>query len=252
MVENNKENVQLVISHLEGCAGNFLGWLAVNSVADNLLFRVDTELNNFVLSVNGRDDWQGEVNSRLKSHKVIVTHNFDIPLIKKTFPAAKIIQVYPYTHIGNVLYNISHKKLTLKTNNQIDNHYIDIRHWHNRIQSFTPNTKCYDYWMLSDMNCIKNMLATSLSNNQILYFKNYWNNQLKNDLSLPLRRMSIPQLIKFWQIDNQFTPWMIAWVIYVYEYLHNFPENDRLWSIDDAPNFCNWADVARIQTRYRV
>ena len=47
MGNKNKEEVRLVISHLEGCSGNFLGRLFVNSYSKSQsFFRVDTDLKS--------------------------------------------------------------------------------------------------------------------------------------------------------------------------------------------------------------
>jgi hypothetical protein len=253
MVENNKENVQYVISHLEGCSGNFLGFLIADVVPKNTnIFRVDTGPNDLVLSLNGRYHWHKEIQARIKNHTVVVTHNFDTELINTTFPNAKIIQLYPYTHIGNVLYNISYKKLTLKLSNLVDNHFIDIANWHKKIQSFTPSQTCYNYWNLTDVNFLKDIISKELTDSQKLFFNNYWATQLNYNLNMPSDKMSMPDLIKFWGIEDNFSPWMVAWLIYVFEYLHELPEEKRLWSINDAINFCSWADVTRLERMYRV
>ena len=125
-----KKNIQLVISHIEGSSGNFLARLYTgNDLKNQPTVRVDINLDPFVLAINGRNTWDKELNSGLKDHNVVVTHNFDLGQIIKTFPTTQIIQIYPYTKIGNVLYNISHKKLKLTLNNHIDNNLIQIKEW---------------------------------------------------------------------------------------------------------------------------
>lgn len=253
MVNYNKENVQFVISHLEGCSGNFLGYLLADVIPQKKnIFRVDTQNNDLVLSIDGRNAWHEEIQTRIKNHTVVVTHNFNNTLIRSTFPNSKIIQLYPYTHIGNVLYNISYKKLTLKLDNPVDNYYIDIAIWHKKIQSFVPSQPCHDYWRLTDVNFLKEMNSRELSDHQQCLFDNYWASQLKNNLNMPSNKISMMGLIELWQIEYNFTPWMVAWLIYVFEYLHGLPEENRLWSINDAINFCSWSDVTRLETLYRV
>ena len=130
----NKEKVQLVISHLEGCSGNFLGRLfADDNDKNQSCFRVDTNKHPQVLSIDGVDNWDQEL-ERFDGHRVVVTHNFDQQQICNSFPNARIIQVYPYTHIGNVLYNICFKKLNNTLGNQIDNYLIHIVEWYQHIQ----------------------------------------------------------------------------------------------------------------------
>lgn len=253
MVKNNKKNVQFVISHLEGCSGNFLGRLIASPKSTRELFRVDYDLNDHVLAINGRGDWETEIATKLISHTVVVTHNFNIDEIKHTFPSANLIQIYPYTHIGNVLYNVCHKKLSLKLDNKIDNYYLDIKIWHNRIKCQRPKVPCHDFWELASVKTLQKMLSIKrLSNDQLKYFNSYWGNQLQFDLSLPGSRMDIYELVKFWKIGGCFDCWMIAWVIYVYEYLNNLNESNRMWTIDDAIYFSDWTDVASIEKMYYV
>jgi hypothetical protein len=170
MGKNNKENIQFVISHLEGCSGNFLGYLAASEKLYESYFRVDNNPSDLVLSINGRTTWHEEIDSRLRNHKIVVGHNYDIELIKNTFPKASIIQIYPYTHIGNVLYNVSHKKLNIKLTNQVDNHFIDLNIWYHRIQEQKPLQMCVDFWDLTDKNKIEKLLGTQLTPEQNSFF----------------------------------------------------------------------------------
>jgi hypothetical protein len=254
MGTENKKNVQFVISHLEGCSGNFLGYLAVSAKPQNShrVFRVDTNFNEQVLSLNGRTTWNTEVDQQLKSHSVIVTHNYDRLQIQETFPSARLIQLYPYTHIGNVLYNICFKKLNLKLTNVIDNHFLDISIWFNRLNQEKPNYLCTNVWALRSIEEIENLLGSVLSSGQIEFFNQYWEEQLQYELTLPLEPMSIASLIELWKIKNDFSPWLIAWTIFVYEHINGLQESDRHWSINDSSNFESWTSLQRIESNYRT
>lgn len=249
MGTRNQNQVQLVISHLEGCSGNFLGRLfADNHKSDQTLFRVDTNLHPEVLAIDGYSNWAEEV-SKLEEHRVVVTHNFDIETIRSTFPQARIIQIYPYTHVGNVLYNVCFKKLNTKIPNIIDNHLIHLQEWYQHIQQRRPATECTDFWTLTDQRSVEQLLDIKFSPTQAEFFEQYWQQQLQYPLSIPTEPQSIAQLIDQWQIGDQFTDWLVAWTIFVYELINHRPESTRLWSID-TERFNSWADVEQIQDRY--
>ena len=95
MGNKNQNQVQLVISHLEGCSGNFLGRLfADNFDKTQSFFRTDSDLHPDILAIDGVTTWEKEL-GRLENHQVVVTHNFDQAQIASTFPKAKLIQIYP-------------------------------------------------------------------------------------------------------------------------------------------------------------
>lgn len=252
MGKNNKERVQLVISHIEGCSGNFLGRLAVGyrKYAHNV-FRVDQDLNDQVLAINGRESWTHEIENRLMSHHVVVTHNFDRVLISQTFPNAKIIAVYPYTHLGNVLYNICWKKLTVTLTNAVDNHYLHIREWYEKIQHWRPEYICNDWWDLTDIEKIQCLLDAPITQSQQQFFDTYWKNQLCLKLDFPKESCTITELIQKWKLHDRFDPWLTALVIFVYELTNGWNESDRLWTIDDADKFAGWQDVIDIGEKYQ-
>lgn len=249
MGNKNKEEVQLVISHLEGCSGNFLGRLFVNSYSKSQsLFRVDTDFNDQVLAIDGVDNWTQELR-QLNNHRVVVTHNFDQQQISQHFPNAKIIQIYPYTHIGNVLYNICFKKLNTKLDNLIDNHLLHIVEWYQHIQQRRPAQTCADFWQLTDQQAVENLLEIKFTNLQKQFFSGYWKQQLPYSLDIPDSPLTIEELISNWKIENYFNDWSIAWTIFVYELINQRPEHQRLWSID-IDKFASWNDLSKIQTRY--
>ena len=159
----NKEKVQLVISHLEGCSGNFLGRLFADANnKSQSFFRIDTGEHPRVLAVNGIDTWDQEL-QRFDDHQVVVTHNFDQQQIFKSFPNAKIIQLYPYTHIGNVLYNICFKKVKNTLDNQIDNYFLHIVEWYQHIQQRRPSQNC-TYFLASRGIICANCLSPTFGN----------------------------------------------------------------------------------------
>jgi hypothetical protein len=249
MGTENKEAVQLVISHLEGCSGNFLARLYVNSTSKSKsLFRVDTDLNDQVLAIDGVNNWTQELH-RLSNHKVLVTHNFDQQHISQHFPNAKIIQIYPYTHIGNVLYNICFKKVKTKLDNLIDNHLLHIVEWYQHIQRRRPAQNCTDFWQLTDQQAVENLLEIKFINSQKQFFTNYWKQQLPYSLNIPDSPLSIEELVSIWKIENYFNDWSIAWTIFVYELINQRLECQRLWSID-VDKFVSWNNLSEIQTRY--
>jgi len=246
MGTRNKENVQLVISHLEGCSGNFLGYLAAEAMhADRAAFQIDVALNKQVLSINGRTAWLDEIESQLALHSVVVTHNYNQTLIQKTFPKAQLIQIYPYTHVGNVLYNICYKKLNQKLENAIDNYFLDIGNWFDKIKKEEPDYRCTDFWCLHDKTQIENLLGTKLSPTQDQFFNQYWKEQLPYELDMPKQPMTISELVNFWKIENGFSLWLVAWAIFVYERINGLKETNRLWTINDAPKFDSWNAVIK-------
>jgi len=250
MGKTNKENVRLVISHLEGCSGNFLGKLFSDRFdKDQSFFRVDHgELDPQVLPIDGVGNWDQEL-TRLKDHHVVVTHNFDRAHISKCFPNAKIIQIYPYTHIGNVLYNICFKKLNHTLPNLLDNYLLHITEWYDHIQKRRPTQTCTNFWQLSDQQAIESLLEIKFTKTQEDFFNQYWKNQLARDLTIPDSAMSIQELVSFWKVDDCFDQWLAAWTIFVYELTNKRLEQNRSWSID-TDNFESWTDLAKIQTRY--
>jgi len=253
MGTDNKEKVQFVISHLEGCSGNFLGYLIADTghTVENV-FRVDSRLNDRVLSINGRGiTLEAEINQRLISHDIVVTHNYDRDQLQNIFPNAQLIQIYPYTHIGNVLYNVCYKKLSIKLDNPIDNYFIDIGIWINRITAENPGYLCNNYWDLKDKLKIQQLLGHELTTTQHRFFDQYWAVQLPFELNMPDRPMNILELVDYWQIQNNFTPWMFAWVVFVYEYTNSLAEKNRQWSIDDVDRFDSWSALAQIESQYR-
>lgn len=252
MGTKDKTKVQLVISHLEGCSGNFLGYLVADSDCDYPnVFRMDKDHNDYVLSINGKTTWHEEIESRLNDHSVVVTHNYNRTQIQQTFPTAQIIQIYPYTHIGNVLYNICHKKLDMKLENVIDNHFLNIQIWVDYIKNSEPKTSCTNFWDLRDKNKIQNLLGTELSLSQLSLFNRYWAQQLPHELDMPNYPMGIDELIEFWKIKNDFSLWNVAWTIFVYEHINNLQETDRLWSIDQTDKLDCWENVIKtIQSQY--
>jgi hypothetical protein len=251
MGNTNKEKVQLVISHLEGCSGNFLGRLFTD---DNdrtpSRFRNDINKHPQVLSINGVDTWDQEL-KRFNDQQVVVTHNFNQQQISKSFPNAKIIQIYPYTHIGNVLYNICFKKVNTKLDNLLDNHLIHIVEWYQHIQQSRPSQDCTNFWQLRDQLQVENLLEIKFTKTQEDFFKKYWDQQLTYSLSIPTEPLSIEQLVAVWNIDNYFNDWSVAWTIFVYELINCRLEHQRLWSVD-VDKFNSWNDLAKIQNRYDV
>jgi hypothetical protein len=252
MGTDNKEKVQFVISHLEGCSGNFLGYLIADTghTVENV-FRVDGKLNDQVLSINGRGLLLNqELDQRLQSHSVVVTHNYNLAQLQHTFPRAKLIQIYPHTHLGNVLYNVCYKKLTTKLDNAIDNYFIDIGIWFDRISKEYPGYDCINFWDLTNKNKIQHLLGAPLTKAQHQFFDRYWATQLPYQLDIPKEPMGIADLIKFWKIEHEFSPWFVAWVIFVYEMINNRSETSRLWSINHAANISDWCALEKIELQY--
>lgn len=252
MGKNNKERVQFVISHFEGSSGNFLGYLVADQMpAGQDFFRIDVKLNSTVLSINGRNTWHQEIEQHLDKHSVVVTHNYEKDLIACTFPNAKIVQIYPYTNVGNVLYNICSKKLDLKIPNQVDNHLINLREWHSRLTESRPLHDCHDFASLRQRHEVEKMLGIRLNTRQDEFFNQYWQRQICYRLDLPKKAMSIRELVDFWQIQDFFNSWSVAWTIFAFERCHCFAEADRLWSIDDTTITQNWKNLSMIENLYQ-
>jgi hypothetical protein len=249
MGKDYKKNVELVISHIEGCSGNFLGRIYANrELGNEKTFRVDHNLHTDVLATGDKDNLINLLEHRFKNHRVIVTHCQDLETLQELFPAAKILSIYPYSHIGNVLYNISIKKLKITLSNAVDNHWLHINEWFNSIVSRKPVDVCIDFWDLTDKKKVQDMLGIELDTDQDKFFDQYWASQLQYELDLPTDPMTVDQLVHYWNINDFFCPWTVAWTIFVYEKIHNLKEGSRLWSIDQP--FNSWQDVASVESRY--
>ena len=249
MGTSNKEKVQFVISHLEGCSGNFLGRLfACGNKRSRAKFRIDADLHPSVLAIDGTSHFDKCI-QKLENHSVVVTHCYDRQLIKDTFPNARTVALYPYTHVGNVLYNICYKKLTNKIPNLVDNYLIHIKEWHAHLVAKQPAYPCHDFWGLTDVSLIESWLGITLNRAQMIFFEDYWKLQMMLPLDLPQSPKTIPELIEQWQCQDRFDKWLLAWTIYVYELINGLDESQRTWSID-TEEFTTWNDVARIQNKY--
>lgn len=248
MGKSYKENVQLVISHQEGSGGNFLARLFANvNLDDQTIFRTDTNLHPVVLATGNLDNLNLYLRIRYVNHSIIVTHCQDIITLREMFPSAKIIQIYPYSHIGNVLYNISSKKLKLSMSNLVDNHLIQISEWFDKIQKEYPKQNCTDYWDLTNQSTVERMLGISLDSTQSNFFNRYWDSQIKYELNWPTSKLTIRELLSLWELE-EFNEWFAAWTIFVFEKTHNLKENTRLWSIDQP--FKSWENIFEIEQMY--
>lgn len=249
MGSTNLKTVQFVISHLEGCAGNFLGRLIADCDLESQdLFRTDKKPHPTVLSVN--QCTKQELDEKFDQHLVVVTHNFDLIYLKNLFPTARFIGIYPYSHMGNVLYNICMKKLTVTLDNKIDNYLIQIKQWHQYLLDKKPTFDCVNFWDLTNIDIAENLCGQQLTPSQQNFFYQYWNTQLKFELNMPGNKIGIQQLINQCKIDNFFNEWAVAWVIYVYEWANQLKESSRLWSID-VEKFQTWSDVIKIEEQYQ-
>ena len=245
-----KEQIQLVVSHLEGCSGNFLARLyADHNLNTQSTFKVDGDQHPKVLAINGRQNLEYEL-GKLNNHTAVVTHNFDLQLLTNTFPNAKIIQIYPYNKVGNVLWNISHKKLTTTLANTVDNHIIHIVEWKKYLDTISPTVGCVDYADLNDQNFVESLLDIRLNVSQLKFFNDYQRQQLPYTLNWPADVCGIQELIEQWAINDWFNAWSIAFTVCVFEDINGYKESQRLWSIDQS-QFCTWADVVKLESQYQ-
>jgi len=244
-----KNNIELVISHYEGSGGNFLGRLYAGKNLDSQPdFRVDTNRDPYSLPINGRDNWYEELEQDLVDHTVLITHNYDRELITNTFPTAKLIQLYPCRQVGNCLYNISYKKLSLSMSNAVDNHYIQIQDWYEHYTKHTPEYPCVDPVDLSNKPFVEQLLGVQFTVEQDRYFNKYWSNQLKYRLSIPTKPLSMLDLVNLWAIQNWCTEWSVAFLLYVYELTHDLFDR-RKWSIDQQ-DLTSWDSVYLLEKQY--
>ena len=245
-----KDQVQLVVSHLEGCSGNFLARLYADyNLNDQSTFKVDGDQHPKVLAINGRQNLEYEL-GKLNNHIAVVTHNFDQQLLTTTFPKAKIIQIYPYNKVGNVLWNISHKKLTTTLSNAVDNNLIHIVEWKKYLDNIIPTNDCIDYADIDNQSFIESLLGIKLNDSQLKFFNDYQSQQLPYTLDWPNRVCSIQELINQWAIDDWFNTWSIAFTVGVFEDINGYRESQRLWSIDQQ-QFYSWDDVVKIEYQYQ-
>ncbi len=244
--------VQLVISHLEGCSGNFLGKLASNKFStDQQFFRIDYQPDDIVLALDGRNDWYKEL-EKIGQHEIVVTHSFDLETIHNTFPCARTIQIYPYTHIGNVLYNISHKKLITTMQNKVDNHLIHLNEWFEFLEQQRPDFECVNFWSLRNIATVEQLLGGPMTSLQQDFFQRYWQCQLNLELSIPETPMSIIELTKHWKIQDQFDHWLVAWTIFVFERINSLSEDQRRWTVSNADQYKSWIQLETIETQYKI
>tara|TARA_R110000822_G_scaffold308837_2_gene437272 strand:- start:18 stop:779 length:762 start_codon:yes stop_codon:yes gene_type:complete len=246
---DTKNNIELVISHYEGSGGNFLGRLYAGKNLDSQPdFRVDTNRDPYSIPINGRDNWYAELEKDLKDHTVLITHNFDLKLIADTFPDAKLIQLYPYSQIGNILYNISHKKLSMSMDNAVDNHYIHIQDWYAHCVQHRPDYTCTDPADLSNKPFIEQLLGVQFTVEQDRYFNKYWSNQLKYNLVIPNTPLSMCELVNLWAINDWCTDWSMAFLLFVYELTHGLIDQ-RKWSIDQQV-YNDWDSIYLLENQY--
>lgn len=248
MGNDYKTNIQLVISHQEGSAGNFLARLYANlDLYKQTAYRTDLDLHPLILATGDINNLNFYLKHHYNNHSVIVTHCQDLKILEYMFPEARILQIYPYSHIGNVLYNISTKKLKPSIHNLVDNHLIHITEWFSKIEKNRPLQQCIDYWELTNKEQVEKILGINFDLEQDKFFKKYWASQLAYDLNWPAKPMSIQELIDFWKLDV-FDAWFVAWTIFVFEKTHNLKEKDRQWSIDQT--FESWDQVKTIEHMY--
>lgn len=249
MGKNYQKSIELVISHVEGSAGNFLARLYANvDLKTQKTYRADGSLHPRVLAVGDIDDLKQALINEFDQHIVVVTHCQDCALLQQMFPAAKILQIYPYSQIGNVLYNISTKKLKTTMPNLIDNHLLHIREWFASIENRKPTQTCVDFGDLLNKDKVQRSLGIVFDTEQDNFFNRYWDSQLKYKLDIPTTPMSIRELIGHWGVENFFSSWMVAWTIFVYEKLHGLGETNRTWTIEQS--FKSWQDVEAIESKY--
>lgn len=241
--------MELVISHFEGCSGNFIGHLYANKEFDLLnKFRVDLYRDPYVLAINGRDSWSAELKN-CKEHKILVSHQFNKELIHQTFPNAQKIAIWPYTKQMNVLWNICYKKIPVSRGHNIDYYYINLKDWHIKLQEHTPRYQCFDYGQLTNSSYVESMLKITLDSRQQKFFNDYWKNQLQHNLTWPIEAMPISDIILWYGLANDITDWNIALVLYTFETINNLQESQRKWSIDNVNN-TSWAEIIELQHKY--
>ena len=240
-----KESVETVISHVPGSSGNFLGRLiaGIDPKQQKSFYRIDTDQIPEVVALNYLDL------DKIHQHRIVVLHDFDKKILKH-FPYANHIAIYPYSNIGNVLYNISTKKLTPTMENIKDQYYLQIKEWHNIILNRKPDYLCWDFKNLKDINFLKEKL-TSLSENQINFFNNYWENQINYDLDILNKKQSMNDIVLQNNITKWFNDWSAIYVIYCYEFCNGIPESARRWSIDNL-SLTNWKDLYNIEGQYDI
>lgn len=243
MGKNLKKNVEFVISHFPGSSGNFLARLITNKnvKTQDSFYRIDTDSDSDVLAREYLDL------ESIKNHRVLTLHDFNKQVLDY-FPNARHIAIYPYSNIGNVIYNISTKKFTSSMSNIQDQYFLLIKNWHEIINQNKPEYKCWDYKNLRSIDFLQKNLF-KFSKNQIEFFETYWNHQLDYNLNIPSEPMSIEEIISRNNIEEWCNDWSISFVIYCYEYCNNLLDIKRHWSVDKI-SLTNWQDVCKIQKQY--
>lgn len=249
MGKTDSKDMELVISHFEGCAGNFIAHLYANKNFEILkTFRVDVSTYSHICTIEGRNDWHTELKA-CKDHEILVSHQFDKDLIQSAFPNTRHIAIWPYTKQMNVLWNICHKKLSAHQIHNIDHCYINLKEWHNKLNSHIPSYECFDYGRLSDIDYVEYMLNTTLESDQQQFFKEYWLSQNNLNLTWPSNAMSIPEIIKWYHLENNITKWGVALVLYTFESVNGLQESQRKWSIDNITG-TDWDEIVQLQLEY--
>ena len=132
--------------------------------------------------------------------------------------------------------------------NAIDNHYIQIKYWHEHYAKHTPEYPCIDPVDLSNKPFVEQLLGVQFTVEQDRYFNKYWSNQLKYRLSIPPKPMSMQQLVAQWDIEDWCTEWSVAFLLYMYELTHGLIDR-RKWSIDHQ-DFSSWDSVYLLENQY--
>lgn len=243
MGRNTKESVEFVISHLPGCSGNFLARLIsdVDVSEQKSFYRIDIDRNSDVAALDFLDF------SKINQHRVVVLHDFDRKNLRY-FPNAKHIAIYPYTNVGNIIYNITTKKVTPNIKNIKDQYYLWLQDWHKHIINKKPNYKCWNYNSLKDIDFLQKEIF-KFNQNQIEFFYTYWKNQNQYNLNIPEKKSSMEDIICQNKIKNWFNDWSAIYAIYCYEYCNNICETQRQWSIDNL-ELTNWENLCSIQEQY--
>jgi len=250
-----KEKVELVICHTEGCGGNFLACLYCSHDLSNIqTFRTDTWSDHpKILSTDSTTDWENNMD-RWKGQTIVVTHQFDRQKIYSFFPNARVIQIFPKSCLGNVLWNISHKKLKHSIDNILDSHCIQIKEWWQRILEYRKTIDlalCFDYGDLNNKELVQGLLGINFNQSQQDFWDRYWQCQLGPRINVPDQACGMKDLIAQSGIHDRFDHWSIAFAIVVFEHINQLDESQRLWSIDDfSPT--SWDDVVALEYCYKL
>jgi hypothetical protein len=240
----------MIITDREGCSGSWLAELLL--LGDNYsdaYFRQDRKNGKLnvpdqVLHGDGHTDEDlVYMHSLYTGQKIVRFHNTNYKLIRQYWPDDTIIRIVPDTGLYQSI-AASFYKTKLAPTNSIDDAYQYIKTYYNlhKFQDPRPrgidNCLVIDYGSLYELESLKELCEqvfnVTLKDNHIDFFNRYWVLQ-EFVVDERLLYTGIDKIELFRHFNKQPTFFNLACYIFVYELMNGITEDQRLWTIDSAP-----------------